>query len=125
MATKQTDQGAEWFSKRIDWALKQLHHEVGLLRDWFKRDFPESRLEVFVDVDNITHTFIVTTKVLTGIEMTPVNRGHFMNKLVLQEKDLIRPGFMEAFFEQFGTKYREQIASAINAHYNREKSYAT
>ena len=113
----------EWFSKRIDHVLKQLHHEVGLLREWFKRDFPESRLEVLVDVDNITHTFTIVTKVLTGLEMTSVNRGQFQNKLVLYEKDLIKPGFMEAFFAQFNNEYRKQIAGAINNHYLQEKSY--
>lgn len=114
-------QGAEWFSKHIDAVLKRLHFEVGLLREWFKRDFPESRLEVLVDVDNITHSFTVVTKVLTGTEMTPVNRGHFVNKLVLEEKDLIRPGFMEAFFDRFGNEYRKQISAAVNAFYHREQ----
>lgn len=116
-----SDIGAEWFSKRIDGVLKRLHHEVGLLREWFKKDFPESRLEVMVDVDNITHTFTVITKVLTGTEMTPVNRGHFVNKLVLYEKDLIKPGFMEAFFGQFNFEYRRTIAGAINSFYHKER----
>lgn len=115
------DANIEWFTKRIEWALRRLHEEVGLLRDWFKRDFPESRLEVMVDVDNIRHRFVIVTKVLTGTEMTPVNRGHFVNQLVLEEKDLLRPGFMEAFFDRMAFEYRIQLASAINAHYRREK----
>lgn len=111
----------EFFQKTFDNILKELHEEIGRLKTWMKQDFPESRLDVGVHVDNIRRTLTVTTRVLMGEEMV-ANRGFFENKLVLPEKRLINPSFMQAFFGEFNNEYRKQIANSINAHYNRFKS---
>lgn len=109
------------YSRQMDDVLKRLHYEVGLLKEWFKRDFPESRLEVLVEANNITKDFTIKTKVLMGEEMVN-NRGFFSNVLALKEKDLINPSFMGAFFDAFGNEYRKQISTAINTHYRNEKA---
>lgn len=105
----------------MDGVLKELHHETQLLSDWFKLDFPESNLKVIVDVDNVLRSFTITTRVLMGSEMVD-NAGFFQNKLTLREKDIINPSFMRAFFKEFNNQYREQIAGAVNRHYQQEKA---
>ena len=115
------DEISDFYSKHFDRNLKELNHECDLLRDWFNKDFPESDLKLIVDVDNIRRTFTITVRILMGFEMVK-NAGFFENKIVLQEKDIINPSFMRAFFKHFGNEYRKEIARAINAHYNREKA---
>lgn len=117
----QKDQIAEFYSKTMDGVLKELHHETQLLSDWFKQDFPESNLKVIIDVDNVLRSFTITTRVLMGAEMVD-NAGFFQNKIQLQEKDIINPSFMRAFFKQFNNMYREQIAGAVNRHYVQERA---
>jgi hypothetical protein len=115
------DQVKEFHGKYLDGVLKELHHETQLLSDWFKQDFPESNLKVIIDVDNILRSFTITTRVLMGAEMVD-NMGFFQNKIVLQEKEIINPSFMRAFFKEFNNNYRKQIAGAINRHYIQEKA---
>jgi hypothetical protein len=114
------DQVKEFHGRYLDRVLKELHHETELLSKWFKQDFPESNLKVIIDVDNIKRSFTITTRVLMGAEMVD-NMGFFQNIIKLQEKEIINPSFMRAFFKQFNGKYREQIAGAINRHYLQEK----
>jgi len=99
--------------------IQELQFEVGLLREWFRSDFPESDLKVVVDADNITRTLSITTSVLMGEEMVD-NRGFFKNTLVLQEKEIINPLFMRGFFKEFNNGYRKQISEAVNRHYMAE-----
>lgn len=99
--------------------IQELQFEVGLLREWFRSDFPESDLKVVVDADNITRTLSITTSVLMGEEMVD-NRGFFKNTLVLHEKEIINPLFMRGFFKEFNNGYRKQISEAVNRHYMAE-----
>jgi hypothetical protein len=96
--------------------IQELQFEVGLLREWFRSDFPESDLKVVVDADNITRTLSITTSVLMGEKMVD-NRGFFKNTLVLHEKEIINPLFMRGFFKEFNNGYRKQISEAVNRHY--------
>lgn len=107
-------------TKNFDHILKRLHHEIGLLKEWFSKDFPESRLEVIVDANNILMTMTITVKALMGKEMAG-NRGHFQNKIVLKEEEVFNLDFMNQFLDAFGWAYRKEISRAINAHYNQEK----
>lgn len=107
-------------TKNFDYVLKSLHHEIGLLKEWFKKDFPESRIECIVDANNILMIVTITVKVLMGKEMAG-NRGHFQNKIVLKEEEVFDKSFMGKFFDMFGNAYRIEIARAINAHYQVEK----
>lgn len=111
----------EFMGRYLEGTLRELNHECDLLREWFRRDFPESDLRVTVDVNNITRSFTITVRVLMGSEMVQ-NRGFFENKIVLREKEIINPSFMKAFFKEFGNAYRIQISNAVNAHYLRERA---
>lgn len=115
------NQVQEFHGRYLDGVLKELHHETQLLSDWFKKDFPESNLKVVIDVDNILRSFTITTRVLMGAEMVN-NAGFFQNIIKLQEKDIINPSFMRAFFKEFNNHYRKQIADAVNRHYLQEKA---
>lgn len=107
-------------TKNFEYILKRLHYEVGLLKEWFSKDFPESRIEVLVDANNILMSLKITVKALMGKEMSG-NRGHFQNTVTLQEKEVFDKHFMEQFLDAFGWAYRTEISRAINAHYNAEK----
>ncbi len=111
----------EFYSKNFDSVLKELNHECDLLRDWFKKDFPECDLKLIVDVNQILRSFKITVRILMGEEMVQ-NRGFFENKIMLSEKDIINPSFMRAFFREFGNSYRIQISTAINRHYNQQRA---
>jgi hypothetical protein len=110
----------DFHGQYLDGTLKELHNEVGLLKAWFQKDFPESRLDVVVDVDNVKRSFAITTRVLMGSEMVS-NRGYFQNHLVLREKDIINPSFMKSFYKHFNDEYRRQISDAINKHLHVER----
>lgn len=111
----------DFYQNNFDRNLKRLNDECDRLKTWFARDFPESDLRLIVDVDNICRTFTITLRVLMGEEMVQ-NRGFFENKVVLREKDIINPSFMDAFFLHFGHAYREEIQRAVNNHYRMEKA---
>lgn len=107
-------------TKNFDHILKRLHYEIGLLKEWFSKDFPESRIEVLVDANNILMTMTITVKALMGKEMAG-NRGYFQNKIILKESEVFDRSFMDQFLDAFGWAYRKEISRAINAHYQREK----
>ena len=110
----------EFYSKHFDTTLKELYHEANLLSDWFKKDFPESDLKLIIDVDNIRRKFIITCRILMGDEMAH-DRGFFENKVILEERDIIKPAFMKSFCRAMGNEYRQEIARKINSYYHQQK----
>lgn len=114
------DQVQDFYSKHFDSVLKALHDELGHLKEWFNRDFPEGTLRVFVDVDNIRRSFSITTEVLSGREMAD-NLRALKNKVTFEERDIIKPGFMKSFISAMQQPYRQEIARALNAHFQQER----
>ena len=118
--TNHKDAVQDFYSKHFDTILKELDHEISLLKEWFTRDFPEATLRVFVDVDNIKRSFTLTTEVLSGREMA-ANLRALKNRVVFEEKDIIKPGFMKAFISHMQYPYRQEITRALNSHYHQER----
>ena len=110
----------DFYSKHFDMILKELHDEIGHLKEWFNKDFPEATLRVFVDVDNIKRSFTLTTEVLSGREMA-ANLRALRNRVTFQERDIIKPGFIKAFISHMQHPYRVEISRALNAHFQQER----
>ena len=100
---------------------ERLQHEVSLLREWFKRDYPESDLRVNCDFNGVLFCLSIQVEVLMGDEVAK-NRLFFKSKPIrLVEKQIRNEGFMEAFFRYFNEGMRKQIQSAFNKHYAIQK----
>lgn len=114
------DQVAEHFAKIFEGILKEVHYESSLLCEWFKKDFPESDMKIIVDVDNVYRSFTITVRVLMGREMAN-DIGFYEKKLPMKERDIIKPGFMNAFFKVFNGDFRKEISSFVNSYYQQQK----
>lgn len=111
---------AEHFAKVFENILKEVHFESELLCEWFKKDFPESDMKVVVDVNNVTRSFTITVRVLMGREMAN-DIGFYEKKLPMKEQDIIKPGFMKAFFKVYNGDFRKEIANFVNSYYQQQK----
>lgn len=114
------DQIAEQFGKIFENILKEVHFESELLCEWFKRDYPESDMKIVVDVDNIRRSFTITVRVLMGREMAK-DIGFYDKRLPMYEKDIIKPGFMKAFFRHYNGDFRKEISNFVNSYYQQQK----
>lgn len=103
----------------------RVQHEVDLLREWFRRDYPESDLRAVCEFNGILFTLKITIEVLMGKEVTEDltgNRGFFRARpIFLTEKDLRDPGFMEEFYRVFNPEIRRLIQGSFNRHYLQQK----
>lgn len=98
-----------------------LQHEVDLLKEWFKKDYPESDLRVLCDFNAILHTLKIQLEVLAGEEVSE-NRLYFKaNPIVIGERDLRNEAFMYRFVKDFNQNVRPQLQHVFNTHYLQEK----
>ncbi len=100
---------------------ERLQHEVSLLREWFKKDYPESDLRVDCDFNGVLFVLKIDISVLMGEEVAD-NRALLKSTLRLQERDLRNPDLMNGFFNEFNKQVRLQIQSGFNKHYYTEQS---
>lgn len=99
----------------------RLNHEFDLLREWFKRDYPESDLRCDADFNGVLFCLSIRVSVLMGQEVAKDRLLFNSQPIRLVEKDLRNKGFMEAFFRYFNEGMRKQIQSAFNRHYSIQK----
>ena len=100
---------------------ERLQHEFSLLREWFKRDYPESDLRCESDFNGVLFCLSIQVSVLMGEEVAKDRLLFRSNPIRLVEKDLRNKGFMEAFFRYFNEGMRKQIQLAFNTHYAIQK----
>lgn len=100
---------------------ERLQYEVSLLREWFKRDYPESDLRVNCDFNGVLFSLNIQISVLMGEEVASDRLLFKSQPIRLVEKDLRNHSFMDAFFKEFNKQIRMQIQTAFNAHYQREQ----
>lgn len=98
-----------------------LQHEVNLLEEWFKKDYPESKLRVSCDFNSILFVLKVQIELLMGEEVAK-NRLHYKPRpIVISERELKDERLMFAFVKEFNKNVRGQIQQVFNTHYLREK----
>lgn len=100
---------------------ERLQHEVSLLEEWFKKDYPESTLRVLTDFNGVLFSMSIVVEVLMGSEVAKDRLFFKSHPIRLVEKDIRNKGFMEAFFRYFNEGYRKQISGAFNRHYAIQK----
>lgn len=107
---------------------ERIEYETKLLREWFKKDFPESDLRVSCDFNAILFILKIEIEVLMGEEVTEGLTGDRMffksRPIVLVEKDLRNRSLMEAFYKEFNPSLRKMIQGAFNRHYLEQKQKA-
>lgn len=92
-----------------------LFNEVSLLREWFKREYPECELRIHVDLNKITLLLSIDIRVLTSKEVTD-NQGFFECPIKISEKQFMNDRFMTSFLRSFNNELRKNISRAINNH---------
>ena len=92
-----------------------LFNEVSLLREWFKKEFPECDLRVHVDLNKITLLLSINIRVMTSKEVTD-NQGFFECPIKISEKQFMNDRFMTPFLRSFNNELRKNISRAINNH---------
>lgn len=112
---------AKGIDEYIGKTLERLGNEISLLQEWFKKDYPESRLEVKLNMDVVKKRLDIAVEVLTGKEMSP-DRKSFQLQMQIQEKQFLDPILMSKFLKGFNEHTRKGLSNAINLHYNQEKA---
>lgn len=97
-----------------------LFNEIGLLREWFKREFPECELRVHCDFNKITLNLSIDIRVMTS-KIVSDNQGFFETPIKISEKQFMKDSFMTPFLRSFNTELRKNISRAINNHLWMEK----
>ena len=92
-----------------------LFNEVSLLREWFKKEFPECDLRVHVDLNKITLLLSINIRVMTSKDVTD-NQGFFECPIKISEKQFMNDRFMTPFLRSFNNELRKNISRAINNH---------
>lgn len=92
-----------------------LFNEVSLLREWFKKEFPECDLRVHVDLNKITLLLSINIRVMTSKDVTD-NQGFFECPIKISEKQFMNDRFMTPFLRSFNDQLRKNISRAINNH---------
>lgn len=102
-----------------------LAHEVDLLHEWFKRDYPESDLRVLCDFNSLLYVLKIEIEVLMGEEVS-TNRMYFKSTpIVLSELVLKNEAMMYGFVKMFNEQVRTMIQNVFNKHYIQEKQKET
>lgn len=97
-----------------------LFNEIGLLREWFKQEFPECELRVHCDFNKITLNLSIDIRVMTS-KVVSDNQGFFETPIKISEKQFMKDSFMTPFLRSFNTELRKNISRAINNHLWMEK----
>lgn len=97
-----------------------LFNEIGLLREWFKQEFPECELRVHCDFNKITLNLSIDIRVMTS-KIVSDNQGFFETPIKISEKQFMKDSFMTPFLRSFNTELRKNISRAINNHLWMEK----
>ena len=92
-----------------------LFNEVSLLREWFKKEFPECDLRIHVDLNKITLLLSINIRVMTSKDVTD-NQGFFECPIKISEKQFMNDRFMTPFLRSFNNELRKNISRAINNH---------
>ncbi len=104
---------------------ERLKHETEVLKEWFKKDYPESELRVSCDLNGVLFCLSITIEILMGEEVTKEltdDRLYFKSRPIrLVEKDLRNRSLMEGFYKEFQPQLRKQIQGAFNRHYLEQK----
>jgi hypothetical protein len=101
--------------------LERLGGEISLLQEWFRKDYPESRLDVKLNMDIVKKKLDIALEVLTGKELAN-NQKKFQFQMQVQEKQFLDPILMSKFLKGFNEHCRKGIANAINLHYAQEQA---
>lgn len=97
-----------------------LMNEIGLLRDWFKKEFPECELRVHVDFNKVTLALSIDIRVMTSKEVSD-NQGFFETPIRISERQFMKDSFMSPFLAAFNTELRKNISRSVNNHLWMEK----
>lgn len=97
-----------------------LFNEIGLLREWFKQEFPECELRIHCDFNKITLNLSIDIRVMTS-KVVSDNQGFFETPIKISEKQFMKDSFMTPFLRSFNTELRKNISRAINNHLWMEK----
>lgn len=92
-----------------------LLNEVSLLREWFKKEFPECELRIHVDLNKITLLLSIDVRVMTSKEVTD-NQGFFECPIRISEKQFMNDRFMTPFLRSFNDELRKNISQSVNNH---------
>lgn len=92
-----------------------IFNEVSLLREWFKKEFPECDLRIHVDLNNITLLLSIDVRVMTSKEVTD-NQGFFECPIRISEKQFMNDRFMTPFLRSFNDELRKNISQSVNNH---------
>lgn len=92
-----------------------LFNEVSLLREWFKKEYPECELRIHVDLNKITLLLSIDIRVLTSKEVTD-NQGFFECPIRISEKQFMNDRFMTPFLRSFNNELRKNISQSVNNH---------
>lgn len=92
-----------------------LFNEVSLLREWFKKEFPECDLRIHVDLNKITLLLSIDVRVMTSKEVTD-NQGFFECPIRISEKQFMNDRFMTPFLKSFNNELRKNISQSVNNH---------
>ena len=92
-----------------------LFNEVSLLREWFKKEFPECDLRIHVDLNKITLLLSIDVRVMTSKAVTD-NQGFFECPIRISEKQFMNDRFMTPFLKSFNNELRKNISQSVNNH---------
>lgn len=92
-----------------------LFNEVSLLREWFKREFPECDLRIHVDLNKITLLLSIDIRVMTS-KLVSDNQGFFECPIRISEKQFMNDRFMTPFLRSFNDELRKNISQSVNNH---------
>ena len=98
-----------------------LSHEVDLLKEWFKKDYPESELRVTSDFNALLYTLKIQIKVLAGEEVSRDRLYFKSTPIVLSERDLRNEALMYGFVKEFNKQVRIMVQNVFNKHYLEQK----
>lgn len=92
-----------------------IFNEVSLLREWFKKEFPECDLRIHVDLNKITLLLSIDVRVMTSRAVTD-NQGFFECPIRISEKQFMNDRFMTPFLRSFNDELRKNISQSVNNH---------
>jgi hypothetical protein len=98
-----------------------LAHEVDLLKEWFKKDYPESELRVTSDFNALLYTLKIQIEVLAGEEVSKDRLYFKSTPIVLSERDLRNEALMYGFVKEFNKQVRIMVQNVFNKHYLEQK----
>lgn len=98
-----------------------LAHEVDFLKEWFKKDYPESELRVTSDFNALLYTLKIQIEVLAGEEVSKDRLYFKSTPIVLSERDLRNEALMYGFVKEFNKQVRIMVQNVFNKHYLEQK----